>query len=191
MTLRKIGKVNLWWPIFWLESTKRFKFSSEDAVHLPCSWRMQREWRCLRWFRIWRCSCKEPLTHSDALVEACNSDLLLTFNFYNNFLSQYLLYDTLIFWRQQMLAGPKSPQISLTEEIGWRVTWVLKTRLIEKNTHLFCWCQIFANCKRIPKMSYNWDLKASKVRTFFSLFLMRKTTFQWSKVVSEAIFPTN
>ena len=25
----------------------------------------------------------------------------------------------------------------------------------------------------------------------FSLFLMRKTTFQWSKVVSEAIFPTN
>ena len=26
---------------------------------------------------------------------------------------------------------------------------------------------------------------------FFSLLLMRKTTFQWSKVVSEAIFPTN
>ena len=26
---------------------------------------------------------------------------------------------------------------------------------------------------------------------FFSLLLMKKTTFQWSKVVSEAIFPTN
>ena len=26
---------------------------------------------------------------------------------------------------------------------------------------------------------------------FFSLLLMRETTFQWSKVVSEAIFPTN
>ena len=26
---------------------------------------------------------------------------------------------------------------------------------------------------------------------FFSLLLVRKTTFQWSKVVSEAIFPTN
>ena len=26
---------------------------------------------------------------------------------------------------------------------------------------------------------------------FFSLLLMRKTTFQWSKMVSEAIFPTN
>ena len=32
------------------------------------------------------------------------------------------------------------------------ITWVLKTRPIEKNTHHFCWCQIFGNCKRIPKM---------------------------------------
>ena len=31
-------------------------------------------------------------------------------------------------------------------------TWVLKGSVIEKNTHLFCWCQIFTNCKRIPKM---------------------------------------
>ena len=29
--------------------------------------------------------------------------------------------------------------------------WVLKGSVIEKNTHLFCWCQIFTNCKRIPK----------------------------------------
>ena len=32
-------------------------------------------------------------------------------------------------------------------------TWVLKGSVIEKkNTHLFCWYQIFTNCKSIPKM---------------------------------------
>ena len=32
------------------------------------------------------------------------------------------------------------------------VTWVLKTRLIKKNTHHLFECQIFGNCERIPKM---------------------------------------
>ena len=30
--------------------------------------------------------------------------------------------------------------------------WVLKGSVIEKNTYLFCWCQIVTNCARIPKM---------------------------------------
>ena len=36
------------------------------------------------------------------------------------------------------------------------------------------------------------DSKRSKLRVeFFSLFLMKKTTFQWSEVVSEDLFPIN
>ena len=39
--------------------------------------------------------------------------------------------------------------------------------------------------------SQNRKMKASKVRALFLTFPHDKNTFQWSKVVSEAIFPTD
>ena len=72
-------------------------------------------------------------------------------------------------------------------------TWVLKTRLIEKKTPIIFFQAKFSEiARRFQKCkSQNREQRASKVRALFLTFPHEKNTFQWSKVVSEAIFPTN
>ena len=72
-------------------------------------------------------------------------------------------------------------------------TWVLKTRLIEKKIPIIFFQAKFSEIeRRFQKCkSQNREQRASKVRALFLTFPHEKNTLQWSKVASEAIFPTN
>ena len=62
----------------------------------------------------------------------------------------------------------------------------------EKNTHYFFQAKFSEIARRFQKCkSQNREQRASKVRALFLTFPHEKNTFQWLKVVSEAIFPTN
>ena len=58
-----------------------------------------------------------------------------------------------------------------------------------KNTHHFVKAKFSEIAGQLQKCkSYNWEQGTSKVRAIFLTFPYEKNTFQWSKVVSEAIF---
>ena len=62
----------------------------------------------------------------------------------------------------------------------------------KKNTHHFFKAKFSEIVKRFQKFkSYYQEQGPAKVRALFLTFPHEKNTFQWSKVVSEAIFPTN